>query len=286
MSWLRNPWGKPRCARGRHRALHRLVGACRSSSRSCSRSTTGRSRTTWQGFSFRWFTGSTGSVFHDPALQGGAQAHAAAGRDLRRGRDAARRLARARPPALARPGQRHRQHADAAAARDARDRDGRRAAAALPAGLPADRARHDGAGDRPGDVHALVRGRDRARPARRRSGPSTRRRRPTSARRRTTSCFRVLLPLLAPAIIASAAIVVRGLDRRLRRHAVPLERREHDDGLDAPLRDGPRRADPGAERDRDGRARDHARDARRSRSSSTGGSPAARKPPRSPRMEI
>ncbi len=29
----------------------------------------GRSRTTWQGFSFRWFTGSTGSVFHDPALQ-------------------------------------------------------------------------------------------------------------------------------------------------------------------------------------------------------------------------
>jgi spermidine/putrescine transport system permease protein len=30
----------------------------------------GRSRTTWQGFSFRWFTGTTGSVFHDPALQG------------------------------------------------------------------------------------------------------------------------------------------------------------------------------------------------------------------------
>src|SRR6266850_7476018 len=30
----------------------------------------GRSRTTWQGFSFRWFTGSVGSVFHDTALQG------------------------------------------------------------------------------------------------------------------------------------------------------------------------------------------------------------------------
>src|SRR5262249_8983788 len=29
----------------------------------------GRSRTAWQGFSFRWFTGATGSVFHDPALQ-------------------------------------------------------------------------------------------------------------------------------------------------------------------------------------------------------------------------
>jgi spermidine/putrescine transport system permease protein len=30
----------------------------------------GRSRTTWQGFSLRWFTGDSGSVFHDPALQG------------------------------------------------------------------------------------------------------------------------------------------------------------------------------------------------------------------------
>jgi spermidine/putrescine transport system permease protein len=30
----------------------------------------GRSRTTWQGFSFRWFTGATGSVLHDPVLQG------------------------------------------------------------------------------------------------------------------------------------------------------------------------------------------------------------------------
>ena len=29
----------------------------------------GRSRTTWQGFSLRWFTGSTGSVMHDPALR-------------------------------------------------------------------------------------------------------------------------------------------------------------------------------------------------------------------------
>jgi spermidine/putrescine transport system permease protein len=29
----------------------------------------GRSRTTWQGFSTRWFTGPTGSVLHDPALR-------------------------------------------------------------------------------------------------------------------------------------------------------------------------------------------------------------------------
>jgi spermidine/putrescine transport system permease protein len=30
----------------------------------------GRSRTAWQGFSLRWFTGPTGSVFHDSSLQG------------------------------------------------------------------------------------------------------------------------------------------------------------------------------------------------------------------------
>ena len=29
----------------------------------------GRSRTTWQGFSTRWFTGENGSVLHDPALR-------------------------------------------------------------------------------------------------------------------------------------------------------------------------------------------------------------------------
>jgi spermidine/putrescine transport system permease protein len=33
----------------------------------------GRSRTTWQGFSFKWFTGGTGSVLHDPALQDALQ---------------------------------------------------------------------------------------------------------------------------------------------------------------------------------------------------------------------
>ena len=118
---------------------------------------------------------------------GRAQAHAVPGGDLRSRRDAARRLARTRAAALAGPRQRHRQHGDAAAARDARDRDGRGAAAPLPARVPADRARHDGAGDRPGHVHPLVRGRDRARAARRRSAPSTRRRRPTSVRRRATS---------------------------------------------------------------------------------------------------
>ena len=34
--------------------------------------------------------------------------------------------------------------------------------------------------------------------------------------------WRVLLPLLAPAILASAAVRLRALDRRLRGHAVPV----------------------------------------------------------------
>ena len=63
----------------------------------------------------------------------------------------------------------------------------------------------------------------------------------------------VLLPLLAPAIIASAAVAFALSHRRLRRDAVPLERREHDDGLDAPVRERARCSDAGPERDRDGR---------------------------------
>ena len=101
-------------------------------------------------------------------------------------RDAARRHAGARPAALARPRQRHGQRAHAAPARDARDRDGRRAAAAVPAGLQRDRPRHDGAGDRPDHVHDLVRRRDGARPAGLDRARSTRRLRPTSARRPST----------------------------------------------------------------------------------------------------
>ena len=65
---------------------------------------------------------------------GRAQAHALPRRALRPRGDAARRRARARAAALARPRARHGQHGDAAAARDAGDRDGRRAAPPLPAG--------------------------------------------------------------------------------------------------------------------------------------------------------
>ena len=62
------------------------------------------------------------------------------------------------------------------------------------------------------------------------------------------SLRRVLLPLLVPAIAASLLVVLRAVDRRLRRRAVPGVGRRHDDGADAHLRAGARRADAGAER--------------------------------------
>ena len=68
-TWLRNPWGKPRFLVARHRALHPLV-ADPGRDRVLFAFNDGRSRTTWQGFSTRWFTGESGSVLHDPALQG------------------------------------------------------------------------------------------------------------------------------------------------------------------------------------------------------------------------
>ena len=69
MSWLRNPWARPRflavvCGAYIVWSVLPVVIAIAFAFNK------GRSRTTWQGFSFRWFTGSSGSVFHDPALQG------------------------------------------------------------------------------------------------------------------------------------------------------------------------------------------------------------------------
>ena len=69
MDRLRNPWGKPRFLAvitifyifwSVVPVLLAVMFAFNN----------GRSRTTWQGFSFHWFTGRTGSVLHDPALQG------------------------------------------------------------------------------------------------------------------------------------------------------------------------------------------------------------------------
>ncbi len=69
MTWLRNPWGKPRFL------VVLTVGYILWSIVPVAIAilfafNNGRSRTTWQGFSTRWFTGAVGSVFHDPALQG------------------------------------------------------------------------------------------------------------------------------------------------------------------------------------------------------------------------
>ena len=69
VSWLRNPWGKPRFLPVVTWAyiLWSLVPVAIAVLFAFN---DGRSRTTWQGFSPRWFTGETGSVLHDPALQG------------------------------------------------------------------------------------------------------------------------------------------------------------------------------------------------------------------------
>ncbi len=68
MSWLRNPWGRPRFL-GLVTGVYIIWSVVPVLLAVAFAFNNGRSRTTWQGFSFRWFTGQTGSVFHDPALQ-------------------------------------------------------------------------------------------------------------------------------------------------------------------------------------------------------------------------
>ena len=68
MSWLRNPWGRPRWL-GVVTVLYILWSILPVAIAILFAFNDGRSRTTWQGFSVHWFTGATGSVFHDPALQ-------------------------------------------------------------------------------------------------------------------------------------------------------------------------------------------------------------------------
>ncbi len=69
MAWLRNPWGKPRflVVLTAGYILWSLIPVAIAVLFAFN---DGRSRTAWQGFSTRWFTAPTGSVFHDPALQG------------------------------------------------------------------------------------------------------------------------------------------------------------------------------------------------------------------------
>ena len=69
LSWLRNPWGRPRAlvlVTGVYIAWSILPVAVAI----LFAFNAGRSRTTWQGFSLRWFTGDKfGSVLHNPDLQ-------------------------------------------------------------------------------------------------------------------------------------------------------------------------------------------------------------------------
>ena len=68
MSWIRNPWGRPRWL-ALITAMYVLWSVVPVLLAIAFAFNAGRSRTTWQGFSFRWFTGETGSVMHDPALR-------------------------------------------------------------------------------------------------------------------------------------------------------------------------------------------------------------------------
>jgi spermidine/putrescine transport system permease protein len=68
MTWLRNPWGRPRWL-ALITAMYVLWSVVPVLLAVAFAFNAGRSRTTWQGFSTRWFTGETGSVLHDPALR-------------------------------------------------------------------------------------------------------------------------------------------------------------------------------------------------------------------------
>lgn len=69
MNWLRNPWGRPRFL-PLVTALYVAWSILPVAVAILFAFNNGRSRTTWQGFSLRWFTGDPDlSVLHDPALQ-------------------------------------------------------------------------------------------------------------------------------------------------------------------------------------------------------------------------
>jgi spermidine/putrescine transport system permease protein len=69
LTFLRNPWGRPR-ALVLITAVYIAWSILPVAVAILFAFNAGRSRTTWQGFSLRWFTGDKyGSVLHDPALQ-------------------------------------------------------------------------------------------------------------------------------------------------------------------------------------------------------------------------
>ena len=72
IAWLRNPWARPR-ALAVVTGFYVVWSIVPVAVVILFAFNAGRSRTTWQGFSLRWFTGPTGSVLHDPALQSALQ---------------------------------------------------------------------------------------------------------------------------------------------------------------------------------------------------------------------
>ncbi len=65
IAWLRNPWGRPRfLALGT--GAYIIWSIVPVAIAILFAFNAGRSRTTWQGFSLRWFTGPTGSGFPRP----------------------------------------------------------------------------------------------------------------------------------------------------------------------------------------------------------------------------
>ena len=68
IDWLKNPWGKPRWLK-LITFLYLAWAILPVTIAILFAFNDGRSRTSWQGFSTRWFTGATGSVMHDPTLQ-------------------------------------------------------------------------------------------------------------------------------------------------------------------------------------------------------------------------
>ncbi len=72
MSWLRNPWGRPRFLLV-VTVAYILWSIIPVAIAVLFAFNDGRSRTTWQGFSTRWFAGESGSVLSEPGLQGALQ---------------------------------------------------------------------------------------------------------------------------------------------------------------------------------------------------------------------
>ena len=270
-TWLANPWGKPRflvlfTALYLVWSIVPILIAIRFSFNE------GRSRSTAQGWSLRWYSGDPDlSVLPRPRPQLRARSRACgsprsrSSSRCRSGVALADRLTRWRGRGAGTS-----RGISLATARHAGDRDGGRALPRLRAPADVHPARHDGAGDRPHHVLA------------RRSSSSSSAGRLLAIGPEYEEAARDLGASRSAGAAARAAADARSRDRRERDHRVrDLDGRLRDqrvplvghvDGhrAGADLLDRPHRADAGAERARDADARAHDR-RRRRRASCSGG---------------